>query len=351
MSVDGGTTYHPIALHNTSRLTTQYPVGTYISVIYQSTGTVSTYALGGANSASTVTGVFRVLNYYDANTTYSAMSVAEMKAGTATSSRSIRADYLKSAFTASDGIFQTGTESGSINVYGVDIPVKDCGIFEINVTTGSSSEMTTFYEDSFVLYRGQNTSNGLTSDKTFSEIVAAIDDGKTPVVLCNVPFTTQYYHLTTVTSSSLRFSSDCVYALSSGTIYYYFCHILINSNGTNILYYCREDRTAIYAALTAASPSEITVSTSGDVTQEIQPNTIYHFTSDALTSLTITLPSGKESGQYHFDFICPSTAITLILPSSVIMPDNFLINTDTKYEIDIVNSLGVFAQWSYGGAS
>lgn len=61
------------------------------------------------------------------NTTYSAMSVAEMKAGTATSSRVIRADYLKSAFTASDGIFKTGSANGTISVYGTDIAVKGLG--------------------------------------------------------------------------------------------------------------------------------------------------------------------------------------------------------------------------------
>lgn len=63
----------------------------------------------------------------DDNTTYSAMSAAEMKTGTATSSRVIRADYLKSAFTASDGIFKTGSANGTISVYGTDIAVKGLG--------------------------------------------------------------------------------------------------------------------------------------------------------------------------------------------------------------------------------
>lgn len=55
------------------------------------------------------------------------MSAAEMKTGTATSSRVIRADYLKSAFTASDGIFKTGSANGTISVYGTDIAVKGLG--------------------------------------------------------------------------------------------------------------------------------------------------------------------------------------------------------------------------------
>ena len=93
------------------------------------------YPENGSNTTSSVTGVFNVINYYDSNTTYSAMSVAEMKAGTATSSRSIRADYLKSAFTNStDGIIRTGTESGTLKVFGTDIQVKDCGDFVITAT-------------------------------------------------------------------------------------------------------------------------------------------------------------------------------------------------------------------------
>ena len=55
------------------------------------------------------------------------MSAAEMKTGTATSNRVIRADYLKSAFTDSDGIFKTGSANGTISVYGTDIAVKGLG--------------------------------------------------------------------------------------------------------------------------------------------------------------------------------------------------------------------------------
>lgn len=55
------------------------------------------------------------------------MSVSEMKTGTATSNRVIRASYLKSAFTDSDGIFKTGSANGTISVYGTDIAVKGLG--------------------------------------------------------------------------------------------------------------------------------------------------------------------------------------------------------------------------------
>lgn len=96
---------------------------------------------------------------------------------------------------------------------------------------------------------------------------------------------------------------------------------------------------------TGGSTSEVTVSTSGAVTQALQPNTVYHFTSTALTSLTITF-AGTATSQYHFDFISPATAVTLNLPSAVNMETSFHVEANTKYEIDIVNNEGVYAEWA-----
>lgn len=92
---------------------------------------------------------------------------------------------------------------------------------------------------------------------------------------------------------------------------------------------------------------EVTIDTDGAVTQELQPDTFYHFTSAALTSLTITF-GGNATDQYHFDFISPATAVTLTLPASVIMETPFSVEVNTKYEIDIYNNYGVFAEWVYG---
>lgn len=93
--------------------------------------------------------------------------------------------------------------------------------------------------------------------------------------------------------------------------------------------------------------SEITISSSGVVSQQLQPDTIYHFTSTALTDLTLTFASVTSTAQYHFDFISPSTAVNLTLPQSVNMPSNFTIEANTRYEIDVINSYGVFAEWVY----
>lgn len=90
---------------------------------------------------------------------------------------------------------------------------------------------------------------------------------------------------------------------------------------------------------------EVTIATDGAVTQGLQTNTAYHFTSTALTSLTITF-AGDANGQYHFDFISPATAVTLTLPASVTMETPFSVEVNTKYEIDIYQGYGVFAEWA-----
>lgn len=92
---------------------------------------------------------------------------------------------------------------------------------------------------------------------------------------------------------------------------------------------------------------EVTVSTAGAVTQALDAGKLYHFTG-ALTALTITLnvaPSGQLA-QYHFDFDCGSTAPTVTLPSTVILPDSNSFDAGTHYEVDILNNYGVVMAWA-----
>lgn len=91
---------------------------------------------------------------------------------------------------------------------------------------------------------------------------------------------------------------------------------------------------------------EVTITSSGSVSQELQPDTVYHFTSEAITDLTITF-GGQSDAQYHFDFISPAAAATLTLPAAVVMPNSFSVEENSKYEIDIVNNQGVYAVWVY----
>lgn len=106
---------------------------------------------------------------------------------------------------------------------------------------------------------------------------------------------------------------------------------------------------AIAAAIRAASvtPTEVTITSGGDVSQTLLPNIAYHFTSEELTSLTITFAATSDVPQYHFDFISPSTAPTLTLPDSVVMPDGFSVSANTRYEIDILRDYGVVQNWTW----
>lgn len=119
----------------------------------------------------------------------------------------------------------------------------------------------------------------------------------------------------------------------------------ITANGT---YNATDDNLDGYSSVTVnVSAPEVTIIDGGSITQELQPGTIYHFTATTLTSLTITLANNSSNAQYHFDFISPATAPTLNLPSSVSMANHFTVEPNSKFEIDICNNLGVFAEWVY----
>ena len=122
ISVDGGTTYYPIATVNKTRLTTQYPVDAMLMLMYEPNATTTTYgtdttgAPKGSSTADLVSNRWTVVNGYDANTTYSAMTSAHMIAGTETTVRGMRADYLK---TGLQGIIKV--TSGDVQLYGAHL--------------------------------------------------------------------------------------------------------------------------------------------------------------------------------------------------------------------------------------
>lgn len=50
--------------------------------------------------------------------------------------------------------------------------------------------------------------------------------------------------------------------------------------------------------------------------------------------------------QYHFDFTTGSTAPTVTLPDSVVMPDGFSVEANKRYEVDILNNYGAVMAWA-----
>lgn len=95
-----------------------------------------------------------------------------------------------------------------------------------------------------------------------------------------------------------------------------------------------------------AEPSviEVTISTSGAVTQALDAGTIYHFTGN-LTSLTVTA-SNATTGKYQFDFISGATVPTLTVPASWVMPDNFMVEPSARYSMTVENGYCSLKKWS-----
>jgi hypothetical protein len=71
ISLNNGTNYYPVVLNGTSRLTTQYPVNNYMTVVYETGGTAASIypVTGGTATGTSAAGVFRVVNFYDSNST------------------------------------------------------------------------------------------------------------------------------------------------------------------------------------------------------------------------------------------------------------------------------------------
>lgn len=99
----------------------------------------------------------------------------------------------------------------------------------------------------------------------------------------------------------------------------------------------------VLSPVSAVTEEEVT--DTGAVTAALDPNVLYHFTG-ALTSLTITFAQAQDLAHYHFDFLSGSTAPTLTLPSSVVMPDSFSVEANKRYEVDILNNYGAVMAWT-----
>ena len=85
MSIDNGSNYYPVVLNGTARLTTHFPVNTYITVVFEPTGSAaSMFPLAGGDARVTVSGgVFRIINYRDTNDNTYTSAVCTTSASTA----------------------------------------------------------------------------------------------------------------------------------------------------------------------------------------------------------------------------------------------------------------------------
>lgn len=96
----------------------------------------------------------------------------------------------------------------------------------------------------------------------------------------------------------------------------------------------------------APAVTEVTNTSTGDVTLALDAGKIYHFTG-AISSLTLTLnaPASGQLAQYHFDFDSGSTAATVSITGVTWQGGNFTPSASKHYEVDILNGYGVVCEW------
>ena len=90
-------------------------------------------------------------------------------------------------------------------------------------------------------------------------------------------------------------------------------------------------------------PRPISVTVSG-ATPSITPIDNRVYKCGEVTSLTVTDP--PATGEYSIIFTSGSTATTLTMPQSVIMPDSFSVTTNTRYEINVSAGYAVCNGWA-----
>ena len=71
LSLDNGTTYHPISLNGNDRLIDEYPANSILTLVYDENNVVhNVYPASGAATRTSITGTWRVINYYDSGAPY-----------------------------------------------------------------------------------------------------------------------------------------------------------------------------------------------------------------------------------------------------------------------------------------
>lgn len=98
--------------------------------------------------------------------------------------------------------------------------------------------------------------------------------------------------------------------------------------------------------IAAPAVTEVTNTSTGDVTLALDPGKIYHFTG-AISSLTLTLNAAGagQLAQYHFDFNSGSTPASVSVTGVTWQGGSFTPSASTHYEVDILNGYGVVAEW------
>jgi hypothetical protein len=92
----------------------------------------------------------------------------------------------------------------------------------------------------------------------------------------------------------------------------------------------------------AESPTEVTVTDIGAVTQVCEDNHIYYFRGE-LTSLILTEATGAR--EYMIVFNTGNTAPTVTFPTGVEFPSSFTVEANKRYEVSVRDQFAVAQSW------
>ena len=149
MSLDNGTNYYPVINSGTGRVTTHYPNGDYLMVVFQSNASAASITpVAGADSAngSTVSGgAFRVLNYYTNGYNFSGTTFYSGNSGSAEHNAN-NMKYNGHYYYSSNGPATTlGAQS------------TDGAIYEQAYSTNWAGQIAQDYRDGQLFVRGLNS--------------------------------------------------------------------------------------------------------------------------------------------------------------------------------------------------
>lgn len=205
MSVNNGTNYYPVVHVGANRLTTQFPVNNYITVIFDSAGSANDmFALNGGDTRAAVTGgVFRVVNFYDSNTDIRPSAYCDTAAATAAKAASCtNYNLLSKSYLHVVMVYANTSQTAlTLNVNG-----KGAKPIYINGSASSTSNYTLPAGSYIVYYNGTNyyfrTDGKLTADITGN---AATVNGLTvqTAVPANAKFTDTTYGTVSKTAAGL----------------------------------------------------------------------------------------------------------------------------------------------------
>ena len=175
-----------------------------------------------------------------------------------------------------------------------------------------------------------STSGGtIVADKTVAETIAAINAGK--IVLVSIPSGSGGTIEAIGTQADGGISAPFTVLLADGMLY--IGEVWMHSeNGTDIV--------EVVGYTAAKEPTTVTVS---ETTPTITPlaNTIYQC--GELTSLTVTDP--PASGIYSIIFVSGSTPTTTNFPASIVFPEAFAPEANTRYEINVSDGYALVGSW------